>query len=161
MSEETKKPGTRREAREATIQFLFSHDLNNDTLPDQCADFWQLRKARKKVQDFANDLIGGIFEHREELDQAIDAASENYTLDRLSAIDRNILRLATYEILHRDDIPTPVTINEAIEIAKRFGTAESAGFVNGVLDRIQRDLSESFREETTTKDTKKHEKEDI
>ena len=154
MSEETKKPGTRREAREATIQFLFSHDLNNDTLPDQCADFWQLRKARKKVQDFANDLIGGIFEHREELDQAIDAASENYTLDRLSAIDRNILRLATYEILHRDDIPTPVTINEAIEIAKRFGTAESAGFVNGVLDSIQREHSKTSGEDESTKNTK-------
>jgi len=139
LSDKPKKPGTRREAREASIQFLFSHDLNDETLPDQCADFWELRKARKKVQDFANDLIKGVFEHRDELDRAIDAASKNYTIDRLSAIDRNILRLATYEILHRDDIPAPVTINEAIEIAKRFGTVESAGFVNGVLDGIQRE----------------------
>lgn len=138
LNEKTKKPGTRREAREATIQFLFSHDLNDETLPDQCADFWELRKARKKVQDFANELIKGIFEQGEELDQAISAASENYTLDRLSPIDRNILRLATYEILHRDDIPAAVSINEAIEIAKRFGTAESPGFINGVLDGIRR-----------------------
>ena len=150
LSEETKKPGTRREAREATLQFLFSHDLNDDTLPDQCADFWELRKARKKVQDFANELIAGIFEHREELDTTIDAASKNYTLDRLSAIDRNILRLATYEILYLEDIPVPVTINEAIEIAKRFGTAESPGFVNGVLDGIQRDHGKASGEKGTT-----------
>lgn len=139
MSDKPKKPGTRREGREAAIQFLFSHDLNDETLPDQCADFWELRKARKKVQDFANDLIKGIFEKGEELDQAIDAASKNYTLDRLSPIDRNILRLATFEIIHRDDIPTAVSINEAIEIAKRFGTAESPGFINGVLDGIRRE----------------------
>jgi len=137
LSEDKKKPGTRREAREAVLQFLFSHDLNDDTLPDQCADFWKLRTARQKVRDFAEDLIGGIFEHREELDKIIDAASENYSLDRLTIIDKNILRLAAYEIIHRDDIPAPVTINEAIEIAKRFGTAESAGFINGVLDHIQ------------------------
>ena len=139
MSDKSKKPGTRREAREAAIQFLFSHDLNDETLPDQCVHFWELRKARKKVQDYANKLIEGIFEHGEGLDQAIDTASKNYTLDRLSAIDRNILRLATFEILHCDDIPVAVTINEAIEIAKRFGTAESPGFINGVLDGIQRD----------------------
>lgn len=143
MSDKTNKPGTRREAREAAIQFLFSHDLNDETLPDQCADFWELRKARKKVQEFANDLIKGIFKYRDEIDQAIDTASKNYTVDRLSAIDRNILRLASYEIFHRDDIPAPVTINEAIEIAKRFGTIESAGFINGVLDRIQRDHKSS------------------
>jgi len=143
LSDKPKKPGTRREAREAAIQFLFSHDLNDETLPDQSADFWELRKAHKKVQAFANELINGIFEQREGLDQAIDAASSNYSLDRLAPIDRNILRLATYEILHRDDIPPAVTINEAIEIAKRFGTSESAGFVNGVLDRIQSDHNQS------------------
>ena len=137
MSDKPKKPGTRREAREAVLQFLFSHDLNNETLPDQCADFWELRATRQKVRDFSTELLNGIFAHRGELDLAIDAACQNYTLDRLAAIDRNILRLAVYEILHREDIPVPVTLNEAIEIAKRFGSAESAGFVNGVLDRIR------------------------
>ena len=141
VSDKPKKPGTRREAREAALQFLFSHDLNNETQPDQCADFWELRTARPKVRDFASELLEGIFEHRAELDLAIDAACQNYTLARLAAIDRNILRLAVYEILYREDIPIPVTLNEAIEIAKRFGNAESAGFVNGVLDRIQREHS--------------------
>ncbi len=141
VSEKPKKPGTRREAREAALQFLFSHDLNNETLPDQSADFWELRTARPKVRDFATELLEGIFERRVELDLAIDKACQNYTLARLAAIDRNILRLAVYEILHREDIPIPVTLNEAIEIAKRFGNAQSAAFVNGVLDRIQRDHS--------------------
>lgn len=143
MSDKSKKPGTRREAREATIQFLFSHDLNDETLPDQCTDFWELRTARPKVRDFAKELIAGIFTHRDKIDQCIDAASENYSLAQLTAVDRCLLRLATYEILYRDDIPSAVTINEAVEIAKRFGATESAGFVNGVIDRIQKEHSKS------------------
>lgn len=167
MSDKPKQPGTRREAREAVLQFLFSHDLNNETLPDQCAGFWELRTARQKVRDFAEELLNGIFEHRTEIDLAIDAACQNYTLDRLAAIDRNILRLAVYEILHRGDIPVPVTLNEAIEIAKRFGSAESAGFVNGVLDRIQsehgRPAGNKLPTKTpgVTKDSKQPEKEDL
>lgn len=153
MSDKPKQPGTRREAREAVLQFLFSHDLNNETLPDQCADFWELRAARQKVRDFAEELLNGIFEHRTEIDLAIAAACQNYTLDRLAAIDRNILRLAAYEILHRGDIPVPVTLNEAIEIAKRFGSAESAGFVNGVLDRIQSEHGRPAEKKTSTKTT--------
>lgn len=143
MSEKSKKPGTRREAREATIQFLFSHDLNDETLPDQSTDFWELRTARPKVRDFAKELIAGIFEHRDAIDQSIDAASKNYSIEQLTAVDRCLLRLATYELLFRDDIPSAVTINEAIEIAKRFGSTESAGFVNGVIDRIQKEHQES------------------
>lgn len=167
MSDKPKQPGTRREAREVTVQFLFSHDLNNETLPDQCAEFWELRATRKKVRDFAEELLNGIFEHRGELDLAIDAACQNYTLDRLAAIDRNILRLAVYEILHREDIPVPVTLNEAIEIAKRFGSAESAGFVNGVLDRIQGECGKptgktvSAKVPNSNKDSKQPEKEEI
>ncbi len=139
LSDKVKKPGTRREAREATIQFLFSHDLNDDTLPDQCDHFWELRTARPKVRDFAKQLIAGIFEHKEQIDQTIEGASKNYSLTQLTAVDRCLLRLATYEILFRDDIPAAVTINEAIEIAKRFGSNESAGFVNGVIDRIEKE----------------------
>jgi len=153
LSDKPKRPGTRREAREAVLQFLFSHDLNNETLPDRCADFWELRAARQKVRDFAGELLNGIFEHRAEIDQAIAAACQNYTLDRLAAIDRNILRLAVYEILHRGDIPVPVTLNEAIEIAKRFGGAESAGFVNGVLDRIQNEHGRPAEKKTSPQTT--------
>lgn len=143
MSEQRKKPGTRREAREATIQFLFSHDLNDENLPDQSSEFWELRTARPKVRDFAKKLIAGIFEHLEEIDQTIEQASKNYTLKQLTAVDRCLLRLATYEIFYRDDIPPAVTINEAIEIAKRFGSTESSGFVNGVIDRIEKEHRKS------------------
>ncbi len=102
-----------------------------------------MRTARPKVRDFAKELIAGIFTHRDKIDQCIDAASENYSLAQLTAVDRCLLRLATYEILYRDDIPSAVTINEAVEIAKRFGATESAGFVNGVIDRIQKEHSKS------------------
>ena len=148
MSEKKKKPGTRREAREAAIQFLFSHDLNDETLPHQCDDFWGLRSARQKVRDFANELIKGVFENRELVDQTIAEASKNYTLKQLTAVDRSLLRLATYEMLCREDIPSAVSINEAIEIAKRFGSTESAGFVNGVLDRIQYEQKKSASDQS-------------
>lgn len=137
------RPNLRREGREAALQFLFSHDLNPSLAPDtpEAEAFWQLRTAKSRVRDFANELLRGLMPHLPEIDGLIAATSENYAFNRLAAVDRNLLRLAVYEMLHRDDIPPAVSINEAIEIAKDFGTEESPKFVNGVLDRIRRDLS--------------------
>jgi N utilization substance protein B len=137
------KPGTRREGREAALQFLFSHDLNEieELGPDspEVAAFWELRPAKERVRDFAMELIRGIRDHHEAIDERIVACTENYTLARLGTVDRNLLRMTAYELLYCDEIPAPVSINEAIEIAKRFGTEESPKFINGVLDRIRRE----------------------
>ena len=132
------KPSKRREGREAAIQFLYSHEANTDTVLEEIDSFWALRQLKVSARAFSVELIAGVLEHREAIDRILSQRLENYRLERLAAVDRNILRLAIYEILHRPDIPAPVSINEAIEIAKRFGTTDSAGFVNGLLDNIRK-----------------------
>ncbi len=142
------KPGIRRVAREVAIQYLFSHELNKIPEVTDTADgsrdsesdpFWELRPTRTRERAFAEGLLKGLAQESQHIDSTLAAAIDNYSFHRLAAVDRNILRLATYEILFRDDIPVPVSINEAVEIAKRFGTEDSAKFVNGVLDRISKD----------------------
>ena len=138
--------GKRRDGREAAVQFLFQKDLNSESQEGPLlADFWELRPATKKIQDFASELIEGILEHRADIDARIKKYVANYELDRIAAVDRNILRVAIYEMLFCRDIPPVVSINEAIEIAKRFGSEESGRFVNGVLDRLRHDLPRPAR----------------
>lgn len=133
-----KAPSPRRDGREAAVQFLYGNEAQGgiDASPRNLEAFWALRDAKQEVRAFAEDLIAGVAKHAAAIDDAITAKLENYSLMRLSAVDRNILRLAAYEIRYANHIPPQAAINEAIEIAKRFGTEDSASFVNGVLDRI-------------------------
>jgi N utilization substance protein B len=98
------------------------------------------------VREFAQPLIDGMMEHLPQIDERIARYVENYNIERISPVDRNVLRLAIYEMLHRDDIPPVVSINEAIELAKTFGGPDSGRFVNGILDRVKDDLSRPLRE---------------
>ena len=133
-------PSQRRDGREAALQFLFSHELNSvDDLNAALTSCWDLRKIGRGSRAFAEQLVRGLAERRDEVDQILIEALENYQLNRLSAVDRNLLRLAVHELLFVDGTPDPVVLNEAIEIAKRFGGSDSARFVNGVLDRICRE----------------------
>lgn len=157
--------GKRREARERAIQFLFQFDLNPTADLQAALDqFWDnqrmtaLLEARggptwgekielppptadeSAVRLFADPLIRGTLEHREAIDGYIRRNVLNYELHRIAAVDRNVMRLAIFEMLHRDDIPPVVSINEAVDIAKRFSTAESGKFVNGVLDKVRAEL---------------------
>ncbi len=127
------------------MQFLVFCDLNNGAGTGEAAEFWDLRPASKPIRDFALPLVEGVLRHQVETDERITRYTENYELGRLAVVDRNILRLAIYEMLHRPDIPPVVSINEAIEIAKRFGTEESSRFVNGILDRVKLDLTRPLR----------------
>ena len=140
--------GKRREGREAAVQFLVYCDLNQGAGVASAAEFWELRPASKSIRDFAVPLVEGVLQHQGETDERISRYTENYELGRLAVVDRNILRLAIYEMLHRLDIPPVVSINEAIEIAKRFGTEESSRFVNGILDRVKLDLTRPLRTAT-------------
>ena len=97
------------------------------------------------IRLFADPLIRGTLEHRAEIDDRIQKQVKNWALNRIAAVDRNILRLAIYEMLHRDDIPPVVSINEAVDIAKKFSTADSGRFVNGVLDKLKGDLMRPAR----------------
>lgn len=132
------KPGKRRLGREAAIQFLYSQEINPEDADAEAEAFWAVRPMKPEARAFAEELIVGVQAHLDEIDRLLEAQLENYRLERLAAVDRNVLRLAIHELLHRPDIPNVVAINEAIEIAKRFGTTDSSGFVNGLLDSISK-----------------------
>ncbi|HXX42056.1 MAG TPA: transcription antitermination factor NusB [Chthoniobacterales bacterium] len=136
--------GRRRKARELAIQYHFWRDVHE--APERIDDFWAMCPTKPSVREFAQPLIEGMVAHLPEIDERIRRYCENYNLNRISTVDRNVLRLAIYEMLYRDDIPPVVSINEAIELAKTFGGAESGKFVNGILDRVRKDLSRPSRE---------------
>jgi N utilization substance protein B len=138
--------GKRRKAREAAVQFHFWRDLQHGEAPERIDDFWDFCPATSRVREFAQPLIEGMIEHLPEIDDRIRKYCENYEFRRISAVDRNVLRLAIYEMLYRDDIPPVVSINEAIELAKTFGGGDSGRFVNGILDRVKNDLKRPLRE---------------
>ena len=138
--------GKRRRARVAAIQYHFWRDLQHGASPEKIDDFFELCPVKPTVREFAQPLIEGMVAHLPEIDERIRRYSENFDFNRIAAVDRNILRLAIYEMLHRDDIPPVVSINEAIELAKTFGGAESGRFVNGILDRVRKDLTRPLRE---------------
>lgn len=146
--------GKRRDIREAAVQLLFSADLNPPGALGQGGDamarHWHLvggdsGRVRPAVREAAEALATAVLEVRQELDRHIVAYTSNYQIGRIGVVDRNILRLALFEMFHRDDVPPVVAINEAIEIAKRFGSEDSGRFVNGVLDRATRDLARPLR----------------
>jgi len=102
-------------------------------------EFWSDKKESKDVKDFTEELVRGTLSKIDEIDTMIKRVAENWVLERMAAVDRNILRFAAYELLYRKDIPSAVTINEAIEIAKKFSSTEAAPFINGVLDRLSKE----------------------
>ena len=143
--------GKRREGREAAVQFLYQFDVNRQPVDESLAAFWKLRsgpekaEASPKTRAFTEDLVKGVAAHAAEIDACISKYTANYDLHRIAVVDRNILRIGIYEMLHCTDVPPIVSINEAIEIAKRFGSDESGRFVNGILDRVRGDLPRPAR----------------
>lgn len=129
--------GVRREGREAAIQFLYQRDINPDTDALNLPEFYALRGLSPSARRFSDALIQGILEHISSIDEMIRSYTQNYELGRISSVDRNILRIAIYEMLKCPEIPPAVSINEAIEIAKKYSTEESGRFVNGILDKIR------------------------
>ena len=128
--------GMRRKGRELALQALYQLDLSGDEAASTLPVFWEHCDAPTDARTFGQALVSGVLEERTRIDELISGSSDNWRLSRLSHVDRNILRVATYELLRRPDVPTTVAIDEAIEIAKRFGSDESPTFVNGVLDQI-------------------------
>lgn len=129
--------GARRQGRELALQILFSQDFSTSdrgALLEIALEDAEPGAAAGRV--FADEIVRGVQEHRPEIDARIADKSKNWALNRMSKVDLNILRLAVYELLFRSDIPKNVTINEAIEVAKKYGTEESPAFVNGILDEV-------------------------
>jgi N utilization substance protein B len=125
----------RRESREKAFQTLFLMDALG-VGPDEAIPLFALAASPARDEEYYRETVRGVWERREEIDGLIRGAAENWRIERMALVDRNILRLGAYEIRHGRDIPYAVAINEAVELAKRFGAEESGGFVNGILDRI-------------------------
>ena len=141
--------GTRRKSRELALQALYQGELAGQAglldFEEFCAHF----QVNKKAIPYAKKLLGGVQGKKEEIDQLISRYAENWRLERMSVIDRNILRLAVYELRYQDDVPTSVAINEAVEIAKRYSTDDSGPFINGILDAMAKE--ETSGDENKTK----------
>lgn len=131
--------GARSTAREAALQMLFAIDAGGESADHVIRDFWREMPGDAEGRGYADDLVRGVAAALERVDEQIRAASEHWRLERMARVDRNVLRLGAYELVHALEVPRAVIIDEAVELAKRFGTAESSAFVNGVLDRIADD----------------------
>jgi N utilization substance protein B len=129
-------PNARRIARERATQFLFGLDFSREDWESRLESFFEGQPVRPAAKGYAVELIRGVEEHLDELDQAIDGALEHWSPERVGRIERNVLRVALYELRYCDDVPSGVAINEAIEVAKRFADENAPRFVNGVLDRL-------------------------
>ena len=131
----------RRKGREVALQFLYQLDLQGEVDPaPHATEFWARHPLDEDLREFAEELVRGTKSAQVKIDDIIVRFTEHWDLDRMAVVDRNILRLAAYELGWRAETPPKVVINEAIEIAKKFGTRESSRFINGILDRIHREL---------------------
>jgi N utilization substance protein B len=136
------KMGTRRKSRELALQMLFQADMGKQTPDDVRKSFWSERKEMdESVRGFADDIFRIAMERASDIDKAIETHAENWRMERMAAVDRNVMRAAVAEFLGFPQTPAPVVINEALEIARKFSSPESVNFINGVLDSVSKDLS--------------------
>ena len=134
--------GTRRLSRERALQALFYMDMHRDPVEDPVGQFCSSFAQDKPTQPFFHRLVDGVQENRAAIDTVIEQFSSNWKLSRMSCVDRNVLRIAVFELIYCADIPPKVSINEAIDVGKRFGTDESGAFINGILDSIRLAMKE-------------------
>ena len=147
--------GARTTAREAALQMLFAIDASGNEVDQAIYDFWRETPGDAEGKTYANELVHGAMREILDLDARITKASAHWRVERMNRVDRNVLRLGVYELLHRLDVPRAVALNEAIELAKRYGAEESGSFVNGVLDQVADEsgrLQEPFTEGLRSKD---------
>ena len=128
--------GARRKARELALQMLYQRDLSGNAADAIVETFEDLQKSKANTREFAVRIFRGTLDHMADIDQMIVAQADNWRLERMAVVDRNIIRMSVYEFLHETDTPKLVIIDEAIEIAKKFGTQKSSQFINGILDGI-------------------------
>lgn len=132
--------GKRRRSRELALQVLYQLDITKQDAIKAIAQSRDHFSEKEEGDGFAERIVLGVLEHGQEIDRLIEQYSENWRLDRMSMIDRNILRMALFELLYCEDIPPKVTLDEAIELGKRYGSGDSGSFINGILDRIQNEV---------------------
>src|SRR5215831_17488723 len=129
--------GRRRQSREAALKLLYALDITREEVKEVLHAPWAKATMPDHLRDFTTTLVTGVIWHRDEIDAFIQECSTNWSLERIGLVERNILRLAIYELCFLPDIPPNVTINEAVEVAKKYGTEEAPAFINGILDRVK------------------------
>lgn len=142
--------GHRRQSREIALQILYQTDITGDDIEKTIELFWMNFKHREDAKPFTLELVRGVWNYKSEIDPLIKMASKNWKLSRMSSVDRNILRTSVYEILRCDDIPHKVTINEAVDLGKKYGTEDSGAFINGILDFIVSEIEKEGIAESAT-----------
>jgi transcription antitermination factor NusB len=131
-------------AREFALQVLYQIDITSDTYDESLSDFWQAHSEdvlEEQIKNFTNELVRGVADNLEVIDAKINQYATNWQIRRMAVVDRNILRMSCYELMFRHDIPSKVSINEAIELAKKYSGPETGKFVNGILDKIKLEIS--------------------
>ena len=129
--------GTRRQARELAMQALFYMDIQKDASEEMLEYFCGCFCPSKKSRPFFLKLVNGVLGAKDQIDALVERFSQNWKINRMSCVDRNVMRIAVYEMIYCDDIPPKVSINEAVDIGKKFGTQESGAFINGIMDSIR------------------------
>ena len=141
-TQEKRSMGTRRKSRELAVQMLFQSDMGKQDAEQVRKTFWSERKEMDEtVRDFANDIFRVATDRSGEIDQVIEKHASNWKLDRMAAVDRNVIRAAVAEFIGFPQTPAPIVINEALEIARKFSSPEAINFINGVLDSVSKDLA--------------------
>ena len=142
--------GKRRKSRESTLQILFQLEFD-DSDPDRVIkQFWKGKKVSREIKEYSLYLIKGVTSHQDSIDRIIQSASEHWRISRMAVVDRNILRMAVFELLYAEGLPAAIVINEAIEVAKKFSSDQAAQFINGILDALRKQsdaAKESLKEE--------------
>ena len=126
----------RRRAREIALQVLYQLDISREDPREALDLYFENFRPSEKAREFCQRLIEGVLQNQEGIDRFIEENAENWTLKRMAVVDRNILRVATFELMHCPDIPFKASLNEAIELAKKYSSDDSSAFINGILDRI-------------------------
>jgi transcription antitermination factor NusB len=142
----------RTRARELTLQFLYQLDLRGDELYAEASAYLRSEERDAETLRFATRLVEGVWENWDEIERTVQAVAQNWNIARMAVIDRNVLRLGTFELLHCPDIPPKVAVNEAIELGKRYSTANSGAFINGILDKIMNRKPAAKPEESAQRD---------
>ena len=142
---QNKKVNGRRETREWIIQFLFQLDFNATPIDVALKDFWEGKEPSEREKTYAEEIIKGVVQRKDELDDRLSQYAKRWDSERMGAVDRTVMRVALFEMLHREDVPPVVSINEAVHFAKDFSSFQSGRFVNGVLDRIRKEIDRPAR----------------
>lgn len=136
-------PQLKRRARARALEFLFGIEFTRYDWEAELERFWSTFESKPEVREYAETLVVGVHRHRDELDGAIKDALKNWSWDRVDRVERNVLRIALYEMMYLADVPAKVAINEAIELTKSYGSDDSPKFVNGVLDRVNKKMEDA------------------